>query len=438
MVRPSTARKEQRRTATWCNTLDPLLYDAPMFERMCAVAIAGTPVGDYAQKHVPNDALIMVHGDVPPYPSFTDLLTRTNLANALRARGVTHLMLHDTHTPEIDAWGKHTGIRFLAPSAHAQRTLEHKLLFDRLVRTNGIPVPPRITHLRDIDPARAYVCQSHDGAGLEGTRFVPGSAVHSSIPSLAQTLVREYLPGIPIGITLVLDRGGAYRVSAMRRQCFLFHQSYPQTFLGIQWLPRDFFDQRTRARITRVMRDLAQVLHTRRFVGIANIDLIVHEGKPYVLECNPRLSSATPQLFAHQELSGGTDLWSFLQRAHVPHGPSDRSSLRAPHEFTGSILQTDAPAHTKIRTLPAIGWYRIQGTNVSLRTRTAEDERPSSSDVFFFTDIARADADIPETFTPITLLSNAPLYDPATGAPNARGTMLMRHFTTIMFTQPHL
>ena len=89
----------------------------------------------------------------------------------------------------------------------------------------------------------------------------------------------------------------------MRLQCYRAQEGRKNLlFAGLQWLPTRSLSPGLRARIEAVMLQLGVALHGRRFVGTANVDFMVEGEDVLLLECNPRLSAATPQLLRHREL----------------------------------------------------------------------------------------------------------------------------------------
>ena len=289
----------------------------------------GSPEEAWAGALVPNEQAFVYrlrgHAD-DPYPATGDVLQDSNIGELLKRRKISALLLSSPFTPQVREWSRRFGIRILAAPYEQQRRLENKLSFDRLLARHTIPRPDSTVVVAGEAATRAVagpvVVQRADSLGGEGTFYLesaaewPALAQRLQLPRGERCLLRRFVKGRPLGITLFVAPG-VVRLSAVRLQCY-----YPpapgdarRLFAGIQWLRTREFSRPLKANISAVFQRLGTLLHKRRYFGFANFDFLIDPADcVWVIECNPRMSAATPQLLANPALSGGAPLGrSFLE-----------------------------------------------------------------------------------------------------------------------------
>ena len=299
-------------------------------ESPCYALVRGdTPEVEWAKSFLPADRVLEFHApklQAEVYPATESLLLSSDIARLLRRRKIGDLLLSSSCSAAMHDWSQQNKIRFLAADFQHQRRLENKIWFDRFLRRVGIRCPAGGTMIVGRKPPPIprgrLVLQVHDSLGGEGTYFVDGAdqlaavAQEASLRPGQRCLVRQFIEGVTYGITIFVTPG-AIALSAIRSQCY-----YPrgenesrQRFAGVQWIPSDQISQRLRKEIDRVLLRLGDELYRLRYFGVANVDFLVdgHE-KVWIIECNPRMSAATPQLLADPQLCGGINCGElFLQ-----------------------------------------------------------------------------------------------------------------------------
>ncbi len=413
--------------AMWFNSIDPILFSARARELCRVICIADTPTELFARSRLPPESLITVHSAEPlACPTFSDLLHKTDLAQVLHQEAVHHLVIPDSRTASLEAWADANHVSLVASPRTLQELLEHKVHFDALMRQYDVPAPRTMAPDEALVRGCTYVVQRHDGAGGIGTFFHRAGEEPFPVPDRQTVLVREYLPGIPVGISIMRTSGDLYVVSKLRRQCFEYDHDLPRAFLGIQWLPDTYLSSKARESMVRAVASLCTLFRGVGFTGIANVDLVVHDDVAYVIECNPRLSAATPQLFGIPGLSDSPDPFGmFLAACGVPVTPTDARDAVDEHvgAYSGAILQVDAPAHTTFEPYIALGTYAV--VDGALVARNGEEHGAVDSDILLYHDVLDGAADMPEPYTALTALSDTPLYDSDSGQSNERGAALL-------------
>ncbi len=412
-----------RDTAVWLNMLEPIFFRKDERDGALIVVIDRTPAADYARKHYRAEELLFVSSTRSlQCPTFDELLTETDLVERLKDRSVKFLAVPYRTKKEYRAWSRANHITLITPSASSQGRLENKRVFQGLLTDNGVRTP-NVLHARSsIRPGKTYVVQKSTGSGMQGTKFHNAEEM-KDVRFTRSTLVREYVEGIPIGTSIIIDRVGNAIYSAIRRQCFEYAGGFPKTFLGIQWLPTNLFSTQVIDSIHRELARVCSLLQKASFAGMANIDMIVSEDQAYVLECNPRLSAATPQLFSRPGLASHQRPWTLYVHAcgRKPFGTNDCRAHIPDSTYEGATLDIDVPAFTDVSHIPPIGTYRITRNGITLVEPEQQD--PKDADTFFlFHELSQPHARIKEPFTLASIFSDIPLYDRVTGTLNTRGS----------------
>lgn len=369
------------------------LFLAPKHSRRLAGIVSEGTALEYFARGAFAGQLIPLHasGHKKNIVTLEETIKHTNLADALRRAGIVSLVVPSQLSSTIVRWARCQHIRLLGPSYAVQKKLGDKISFDRMVRCANIPVPSRITKktLPLCENSNMLVAQKRNSMGCEGTSFVRSATVKKNPSLMAQSLVRTYVHGIPLGVSILMDCDGNYFYSALRRQCFALQYGFPKHFLGIQWLSTHTFSRNARAAIEYMLSCLVTLFQRISFVGIANIDLILAGSRAYVIECNPRFSTATPYIFSVPSLTPHPDPWTFLLNAfqgikniriQIPSLPNSN--------FTGAIASIDVRKKTSAARTPPVG---------------------TSHGIFLLHDIERGAALNPDD-TLCTLFSERPLF----------------------------
>lgn len=367
------------------------------------------------------------------------LLGQSDAAEQIRTRGGGRFLPSCSTSSQIHAFSREHGIPLLAASIAAQRSLGDKLRFHRLLERAGLPVPDGgVWRARPGVPPELpgrLVLQEPDSSGGEGTFFVRDGAGALELLAAGQLqagrryLVRRFVTGRALGITIFVHPT-AIVLSALRIQGYYPRPaSEPRArFAGVQWLPSAALGTRLRARIDEVARSLGELMRTQGYRGFANVDLIADEAdEPWIIECNPRLSAATPQLLARPELSGGIPLARlavdlFLRRK----GQAPPAFSPVPDTaFEGATLDLLAPAQgdAAVQSCPPCGAYRLDtggarpalapagvGSVAGLVSGFVSSSQHADAP-FLLSVMARPGERPPADATPATILSDVPLFD---------------------------
>lgn len=405
--------------------VDGVFLDGGPGTEALALARAGTAEESWARAAFGDELVVPyhLHGAAPTTQA---RLEHSDIGAVLRAHRVKSLLLSAPCAPGTRAWAAREGVRLLMSDYADQRRFEHKGRFDRFLRTHGLPVPDRarIDWRRGSVVPLPAVVQQVESLGGEGTFFVRRPEDLAALVAAGRVargerlLARRLVPGEPFGIT-VFVAPGVVALSAVRRQCYFAAGAQRQSlsFAGIQWQPTDAQSPRLRATLETVFHRMGRLLHDRRFFGFANVDFMVDDDDEVaILECNPRMSAATPQLLRHPELAGGVPMGRlFLEGFRGPRRyPSSPTLHPLPRStFAGATLDlvaAEATSAVAASLLPPNGSYRWTGESAPVWTGPAVVLAESGSEVVLFRQVQPGEpVDRGESLA--TLLSQSPLYD---------------------------
>ncbi|PIR92885.1 hypothetical protein COT99_03765 [Candidatus Falkowbacteria bacterium CG10_big_fil_rev_8_21_14_0_10_43_10] len=420
---------KKQKMALWLNMIEPIFLDKQNLAGCYIFVVKKSVLADFAAKNYPAEKLIFLNGlETAAGPSFHDIVFKTDLVSQLKQEGIKCLVIPHRSSEEIERWAKSNKIRLVVTPWKKQQQLEDKKYFDRLLKKFKIESPRTVSAKDRLDNCKTYVVQEKNSFGMFGTKFYQPDKSPKLDIDYKNTLVREFLPGPSAGISIFIDADGNYFLSGLRRQCFTYKNGFPETFLGIQWLPDNFFPESTNKKIGLEIKKLIDSLLYSKFSGVANIDFLIHEGNPYVLECNPRLSSATPQIFSLAELTSGKNAWQFFLNTFqkIPNrGIKDNKLPR--HNFSGSLLDIDVPAKTPIRKILPVGVYEAGGRKIKFVSEDMRFFTSGKNRFFLFHELSDTRV-IDRDFTLATLISNLPLFNMKSGSLNHLGKKLYDYF----------
>lgn len=384
-----------------------------------ALAREGTPEERWAREVFGDRCLpYRPHG---AWDSPEALLVGSDIAARLTRAGVTNLLLTSGCTPIMRAWAQGHCLRLWMSPFTQQLELEDKLWFHGWCARLGLPTPeggPCTLGAGLLVPLPAVV-QVPRSMGGEGTFFVRTPEDLERIRGAralragGTVLARRLVEGAPCGIT-VLVTPDAVRLSAVRRQCYLAAPSLKNLlFAGVQWLPSASLSAGARARINEVLLRLGAALHVRRFVGAANVDFMLAGDEVLLLECNPRLSAATPQLLRHPELLEGGAAEALVRCYASPPPRAERPAQHGLPEttFDGAAMDLITPPGFRRATVsraPANGRYSPDGA-----TRLGAALRPDGEPDLCLVALAQPGEVVGAEETLATVLSTEPLFDEA-------------------------
>ena len=370
--------------------------------------------------------------------SFKTIFRHSSLASGIGRRGITHLLLTvDAKSRDtIARWAYRNNVTIIGSSVSLMKKLENKIWFDRFLRRHRLPVPdsqywqPATEKLTLPLP---LVVQKPVSEGGEGTYFIRTAKdvrklLKDKTIGKQRLLVRRWVTGTSFGLSILITHDGI-TLSALRQQCFGRNGDRAQMFNGIQWLPTPAIKPFVPA-IDEMGRKLGEALREENFFGLANIDAIVSQrGKISIIECNPRLSMATPQIIAFPELMGGFSLVDQLVIGCLPRSTKVRNKFSGIplSSFSGSVLLLRERNGKKcvVKTPPAIGLYGYSPKKISFLSADVANflRRPKQ---FIYFSLAEENEAFPAHDDLGWLVSNFPLFE--NGTINADGKNLLTYF----------
>jgi hypothetical protein len=290
------------------------------------------------------------------------------------------------------------------------------------------------------------VLQETYTAGGEGTFILEKAAdvkileQKKLIHKNSEYLVREFVKGRSFGISIFITPD-VIALSAIRLQCAKGKALNGQIlFNGIQWLPTSFFSPKTIDYMNDVFLELGKKLQAMKFYAFANIDFIIDDQfeKVHIIECNPRLSSSTFQVFALPQLISNLKMSELLIDCFLGSAkPKNRTSFHKipASKFKGATLDingfhlSDAESLT-IKKEFEPGIYSFNGR--SPRFKTADFRKFNNrSKQFILASFAQKGEQYQSTEVIASIISNFELYDIKTEKLNQAGNTLLKSFNYV-------
>jgi hypothetical protein len=419
--------------AVYLDTVDPLFLPKLHQENSYPIVGKDTALYAFAQSiFTPNQLL-----PVPMYSqkgvdlSEKSILYNKTFLDFLKQKNITHLVIPSTCSKSMKEWAKQYNITLIGTVYDIKFNLENKIDFDAFLKEHKLSSPSTIaldTLLNTSTSYAAYVVQKSNSSGLEGTWLCRSKLdVEKKVKDDSdKSLIREYLPGLPIGVSIFIDQHGNYFFSAIRSQCYSYKKSFPATFLGIQWLPTSFFSDKLTRDIYHLLTDLTIQLVKKAYIGIFNIDLVIHNNKPYILECNPRLSAATAQVFSIPNVTNHSDPYGFFLNTFL-HDTNQKIHGSIPtSEYQGALLALTVQKKKEVKYLPEIGVYEFKNNMLCFlpRLKTIENIDNQLLMLHYLKQ--------PGTYkkhTPVcSIITHTSLFDFASGTVNPKGEIVYRYF----------
>jgi hypothetical protein len=358
--------------------------------------------------------------DLGPYPRTDALLEGSSIGSVLASARVGALLLSAACSPATRAWATGHGIELWMVDYEHQRRLEDKLWFDAFLKRHGIPTPRGGVILAgpSMSVRGRSVIQARESQGGEGTYFVDGTRAARALVRDGRLLagerylLRAFVRGAPFGITIFV---GPSRVSlsAIRRQCYYPRTAASPVFAGVQWLPSSLLSRRLRRRLDELFLRLGELLHHQRVFGFANIDFIVDPSeRVWVLECNPRMSAATPQLFHVPGLLASGDRGVSFAAGFTRRRRFSSRFVREPipdTTYEGATLDVVSHVGGLVRRTWRSGVYRF--TDAGARYVAPDPKSLAGEDDVCLVSFARKGQRAAELDSLAGVVSQAPLYD---------------------------
>lgn len=438
-----------RTIAVFPTSLDPLMLPRPPAGLSFKYLVArGSAEEDWVKGFLPGQAIVKYKLD----PSFGPLaaqntesvLLHSDLGRILPGSGASHLLITHRSSIAIQRFCKETGLGLISTPLRQQRLFEDKLWFDHYLKSHALPVPEGRKVLyrgpQSLGVSGKLVIQEPGSFGSSGTYII---SKPSQLGPLEQGgclkrgryyLVRRFVPGPAYGITVFVSPG-VVALSALRRQCFApKNDSASPSFIGVQWVPSSAIPPRAAAKMESLFIRLGKLLYHSRFFGFANIDFILHnEIEVLVLECNPRLSSATPQLIGFPELISGLPVGRFFLEggARADFSRKARVFGLPNSSFSGSLLDINVEGQSLCasRVRPS-GFYRAGRAGFEFAGPDVRRLLHSPTPGLIFATQAAAGEVLPPGTLAGSVVTNFALFN-AAGNLNVRGLKVKSWFALV-------
>ena len=348
------------------------------------------------------------------------LFKNSDLAQQLKKHQITCLFLRNS-TKYLKEWSEKNGIVILAPPHQVAEKFEDKLYFDNfLKRTKTSSAKSLVLKSKKASlPFAQTVIQIPKSTGGEGTFFADSETSFQVITKKLELplLAREYQKGLACGVSFFVDQKNIC-LSALNRQCFLknLHGGPLGLFVGLQWLPSQFFTKEFYAKIARDLIKIAGKIRREGLTGMFNLDFILSAtGQIFFLECNPRITAATPQIIAVEELRGRADFMRLILNHFCQKNyPADRPSLLPENSFPGAQMCVELPKHTITKLMPG-GFFELKEGKIKRTMLANRFDFLKLKNGLFFHNETNLGENYKKTITVGTVFANFPMYNIKTG-----------------------
>jgi len=357
----------------------------------------------------------------------------SNIGEQLKKYRINCLFLRNS-TKYLQEWSKKNSITILSPSHLLAEKFEDKIYFDSFLKKIGAPSARSavIESKKNLLPFTQTVIQVPRSTGGEGTFFADSENSFQKIIGKLELplLAREYKKGLAIGVSFFVDQKNVH-LSALNRQCFLKNPNGGPLglFIGIQWMPSEIFPKDLYDKIARELIKTAEKIRREGLLGMFNLDFVLSEnGQIFILECNPRITAATPQIIAVDELHGKTDFMCLLLNHFCQKDyPVAKPGLLPESSFKGSQMSMELPAHKITKLIPG-GFFALKGGKiVKIKLADRFDFLKLENGLFFHNETNKGE-NYKKTITVGTVFANFPMYDIRTGFLNENGKIIYDFF----------
>lgn len=420
---------------SFINAVDPIFLSPKDKANLYIAAPENTPQELCAKSLFPKNNLITFKHSKKTLPDTNKILKNKNFNLSLKNKKIRSYLLPHRFDDGIQRWSKTNKISLVAPNPKIQKNLEDKIYFDNLLKKYKINSPATIKNKKEIEgypPNKRLVVQESSSYGFFGTKIFHNKfeflrEIKNKKIDFKNTLIREYISGPTVGVSIFIDKNGNYICSALRLQCFLNKKGVPDSFAGIQWLKTNKLSSQKRKDIERTIEQLAKVLRAEKYYGLANFDIILGD-KSYVLECNPRLSSATPQIFFWSDLLNNNNGWKILIKSLTKKSIGLQSNYRLPNNtHLGSLLDIDVEKRKRIKNILPLGIYQVD-KNINYFGNDINDLKSDKKRFFLYHDLPGKISI--EDATACTAITNFPAYSAKNGQLNSDGKKIYKYLRT--------
>ena len=413
------------RIAALAGKLDFLFISSPPKRiQLFFILIEGAPDFEWLSKIIPAKKQIVARlkkslGN--ENSSDDDLIKRSSLTEMLKKFRVDAFVTSHQGSFFLEKWSEKNKIKLIATDVKDQVTFENKIWFDQFLNRSKITKPRSVICLgKDLKKSLTppLVIQEQNSFGSFGTYIIHSDIEQktfvrkNSLKKNSRYLVREFQKGRTYGITVFVDASHIV-LSSCRLQCFYPYQGVKPVFAGIQWVKTAHFTQKAKFHINDTFQKLGTLLHNQEFFGFANFDFILTPANEVkVIECNPRLSSASPHLFSCHELTSSINTASLFLSKYISKPKSLERYPLPQSKFEGALLDIVCSTHSEeiSKTIPN-GSYQACASGYKLMST-----KPSQLTALYPTLFYSSEASIGQTVefeeTCGSLITNFPLFSP--------------------------
>lgn len=338
------------------------------------ISFADSPAYNFIKANIPTKNLITLKSDGKLKSLYLDenkILKKTDAINQLKKKNIKAFTPIDSSSTYKEKLAKDKGITIIAQPWKTQKKFENKIFFEKLLTTNDLPKPKGwiLKSKKDIELINKFpaVLQSPNSSGSRGTFFLNDKKeIKKTIESEKlkfPLLCREYINGLPFGITLLIGKKEMI-LSALRLQMYFPKKDGTSVYYGTQWIKKSDLPKEVIKKIETNILKMGEVLISQKFHGIANFDFMIKDKEIFFIECNPRLVGPSPQISNTKELLHNLD----FSAEFIAASTNKKLSLHKPFipntKFKGCTVDLDSLKsqlqNIRVKKLPKIGYYKIE------------------------------------------------------------------------------
>ena len=344
-----------------------------------------------------------------------EILKFSDLEKKLKENKIDALWLTKS-SKFLKNWAKKNKIILISQDYKLREKFENKIYFQKFLEKNHLPhLKSKVANSKNFSlPFKESVIQTPNSSGGEGTFLVKNGKEKKEIIKKLKPpfLIREYKKGIALGVTFLIQKRGIY-FSAIDRQCLLKRDKRLGLFLGIQWLPFNFFKKDILKKIEKGLKNLSLKLKNEGLKGLVNVDFILDKDQIFFLECNPRATAATPQIFSGMGLIG------------------KKPFILPKNSFKGATMIVSLFKPKRIKRLIRGGFYILEKSRLKKISLKDRFEFLKLKNGLLFYNEANKGEIFSEPADIGTILSNFALFDFKSGKLNKKGEIVFDFFYNV-------
>lgn len=302
---------------------------------------------NFFKENVPSKNLLVINCDKDILDDEEKLFKSQKIISNLKKNGIDGFWVDYRSSSLKEKLAEERGISLITTPWTMQEKFENKIFFDDFLKENKLPVPKGQTlkTKEDVEKFNIFpaIVQKPFSEGSLGTFLINNRSdlkkliLKNKLPLLA----RKYIKGaIPLGVTILIGKNKVI-FSALRLQVYIKGKDKNPKFYGIQWIKTSFFNKKIINNINESLRIMAKALQKEKFIGAANIDLMVKGNEIFYIECNPRLAGSNPHIALKPELLHNFDFpGEFIKSIEGKALSANKDFIPNTH-YEGTMLDLD-------------------------------------------------------------------------------------------------